>query len=51
MAEQPVETPPRDAPAPVRRRPLPAPVRYLIIAAFGSAIAMLGSYLLRTIGY
>ena len=36
---------------PVRRRRLPAVVRYLIIASFGVAIAAFASYLLRTIGF
>lgn len=46
--------PPVPPPAPEargRRRTLPALVRYAIAAGLGSTIAMLASYLLRTIGY
>lgn len=35
----------------IQRRQLPTLVRYLIIASFGSVVAMLASSLLRTIGY
>lgn len=34
-----------------RRRRLPTPVRYLIIALFGVLVAVLASYLLRSIGF
>lgn len=34
-----------------RRRQLPKPVRYLIIAAIGAMIALLAFFLLRTVGY
>lgn len=54
MAEAEGGRPPVAPPAPQardRRRTLPALVRYAVVAALGSTIAMLASYLLRTIGY